>query len=376
MIQIDLSSSVPIYLQIANQVRLGVASGVLPPGTRLEPVRDLARRLAVNASTVARAYQLLEHDGVIQTNRRGGSLIAWNQDAEALRALREDRLRGILERAIVEALAHGHSPPEVQATFDLQLAVWRERRQPAALPARQLASDVTALRFAGSHDLALEALWAQARQLQPELALTASYVGSLDGLLALLHGDAIMAGAHILDEETGEYNVPILRRLFMGQSLTLLTLAERQQGFIVPRGNPHGIKTLADLARPGIRFINRQQGSGTRTLLDHHLRRKRIMAESIIGYDVVAPTHVAVASAVAEGQADVALGLVAAARAYGLGFVPLARERYDLILRTENGQCPQVKLVLDIIAKPDFRAVVAELGGYDTTHTGEERSIA
>ena len=376
LIQVDLGSDIPVYQQIADQVRLRVAAGQLQPGERLEPVRALARRLAVNASTVARAYQALEHDGVIQTNRRGGSSIARNQNVDALQSVRDTRLRGIAERAIVEALAHGYQPDEVEAAFDLQLAVWRERRQPVAAAVARESAGARPLHFAGSHDLALEALWAQARRASPDLAFTASYVGSLDGLLALLHGEALLAGTHILDEETGEYNLPILRRLFVGQRLSVVTLAEREQGLIVPRGNPQGVKSLAELAGTGLRFINRQPGSGTRTLLDYHLQRAKIPAQSIAGYNSVAPTHMAVAAAVVEGRADVGLGLVAAARAYGLGFVPLASERYDLVLLAEDRALTPVSMLLDIIAKPGYRAVVAELGGYDTTHTGEERSIA
>jgi putative molybdopterin biosynthesis protein len=228
----------------------------------------------------------------------------------------------------------------------------------------------------GSHDLALEALWAQARRTNLDLAFTASYVGSLDGLLALLHGEALLAGTHILDEETGEYNLPILRRLFVGQQLSVVTLAEREQGLIVPRGNPQGLQSLADLASRGLRFVNRQPGSGTRTLLDYHLQRAQIPAQKITGYNSIAPTHMAVAAAVADGQADVGLGLVAAARAYGLGFVPVAHERYDLVLLAEDRRLAAISRLLEIIRQPDFRAVVAALGGYDTTHTGEERSIA
>ncbi len=376
MIQIDPGSDVPIYQQIANQVRMGVATGQLRQGERLEPVRALARRLVVNASTVARAYQLLEHEGVIQTNRRGGSQIARNQDAEMLYSLRRERLRSLVERAIVEALAQSFQPEEIEATFDVQLAAWRERRSAGAEPVTGHRASAGVLRFAGSHDLALEALWAQARQLHTGLAITASYVGSLDGLLALLHGDATLAGAHILDEESGDYNLPILRRLFVGQALAVITLAERQQGLIVARGNPLGIKNLEDLGRPGLRFVNRQPGSGTRTLLDYHLRRKHITPQSITGYSSVVPTHLAVGAAIVEGRADVGLGLVAAARAHGLGFIPLARERYDLIMRAEDRRCEPVATLLKIIGKPEFKAVVAELGGYDTTRTGEERSLA
>jgi molybdate-binding protein/DNA-binding transcriptional regulator YhcF (GntR family) len=390
-IRIDPYSDVPVYRQVIEQVRLGIAGGQLKPGTCLEPVRQLARRLAVNPSTVARAYQLLEHDGIIETNRRRGSVVARSGDAlagtaalrpadtaglrDAWQVIRQDRLRGIVERPVVEALAQGYSTEEVQAAFDLQLAAWRERRQQTSLPATKARENAGGVRFVGSHDLALETLWAQARRAHPDLAIAASYVGSLDGLLALLHGEANLVGAHILDEDTGQFNLPILRRLFVGQRLCIVTLAEREQGLIVPRGNPLDLRSWADLARPGLRFVNRQPGSGTRTLLDYHLRLEQISPQHIVGYGSRVPTHLAVATAVAGGEADVGLGLHAAGRAYGLDFVPLARERFDLILLADDRARPPLSTALELLHTEEFRAVVAQLGGYDIQHMGEETHI-
>jgi molybdate-binding protein/DNA-binding transcriptional regulator YhcF (GntR family) len=372
VIQIDASSDVPVYQQIADQVRLAVAAGRLRPGDRLEPVRDLAARLGVNASTVARAYLLLEHAGIIRTNRRRGSVIATTGEDPALNALHESRLRGIMERALIEALALGYRPEEAEAMFELQLAAWRQRRlAPAPAPQPTDARD-NVLHFAGSHDLALDALWARARRAYPGLDLTVSYVGSLEGLMALWRGDAALAGAHLLDEETGEYNQPILRRLFPGQPLCVVALAERQQGFLVPQGNPRRLETWSDLAQSRLRFANRQPGSGTRALLDFNLRREGILPSTIAGYPAALPTHLAVAAAVAEGRADVGLGLLAAARAYGLDFVPLARERYDLILHAEDRERALVRDLLDLARATEFKAVVAELGGYDIKLSGYE----
>ena len=195
------------------------------------------------------------------------------------------------------------------------------------------------------------------------------------GLLALLHGEVALAGAHILDEETGEYNLPILRRLFPGGQLLAVTLAEREQGLIVARGNPKGIRSFADLARDDVRFVNRQAGSGTRTLSEHHLRRAGIAGASVVGFDRVVDTHLAVASAVAAGNADAGLGVYAAARAFGLDFVPIAKERYDLVLLAADRSQPPLSWLLDTVASPGFRAVVAELGGYDTAKTGEEHTV-
>jgi molybdate-binding protein/DNA-binding transcriptional regulator YhcF (GntR family) len=375
MLTIHLTKGSPEYAQIVEQIRLAVARGELRPGERLEPVRELAGRLGVNPSTTARAYRELEQAGVIETHGRRGTHVAQTPDVKALADLRAARLRGLAERAVVEALAQGYTPEEIEAALGLQLAAWRERR---ARPPKPLAPEGRGRRpaeqcvFAGSHDLALEALWAQARRVRPDLSFTANYVGSLGGLSALLHGEADLAGAHILDEETGEYNAAILRRLFLGQRLCMVTLAEREQGLIVSRGNPRGLHTWADLAQPGLRFVNRQPGSGTRTLLDYHLRRTGIAGSAIVGYATSAATHLAVAAEIAEGRADAGLGLYAAARAHGLTFVPLARERYDLTFPAEDRGRVTISALLDLIASREFRDVVAELGGYDTTHTGQE----
>ncbi len=372
MIEFRFVKGKPEYLQIAEQVEMAVAAGRLRPQERLESVRELAARLALNPSTVARAYRLLERQGVIRTGGRRGSRVAEASGGD--RMLRQMRLRALVSRAVCEGLAQGFAPDELEAALGLELAAWRERRQagaeqPPDAPAGRLA------RFAGSHDLALEALWAQTRLLNPGLSIEPRYVGSLDGLLALLHGEVVLAGAHLLDEESGEYNLPMLRRLFIGVPLCLVSLAEREQGLILPTGNPRRIGGYADLAREGVRFVNRQPGSGTRSLLDHNLRLAAVNPAEIQGYERVVPTHLAVAAAVAEGSADVGLGIRAAARAFDLDFLPLARERYDLVLAAADRDHSPVAELLAVLASRQFRAVVGQLGGYDTACTGQERRL-
>ena len=374
MIEFDFVKGKPEYLQIAEQLQLAVAAGRLKPHERLEPVRELAGRLGLNPSTVARAYRLLEQQGVIQTGGRRGSRVSDGSATGGAEMLRQVRLRTLAARAVSEGLAQGFAPDELEAALGLELAAWRERRQArsGSAPARQPGRLSL---FAGSHDLALEALWAQARRLHPGLLLEPRYVGSLDGLLALLHGEAGLAGTHLMDEESGEYNLPVLRRLFVGFPLCLVTLAEREQGLILARGNPRRIQGYADLAQPELRFVNRQPGSGTRSLLDHSLRRQAVNPAEIRGYDRVVPTHLAVAAAVAEGSADAGLGIRAAARAFDLDFLPLARERYDLVLMAADRDSSPIAELLGVLGSAAFRAVVRQIGGYDTALTGEERRL-
>jgi len=371
MIDIELRPGDPEYMQIAQQVRWAVANGQIKTGDHLEPVRALAQRLGVNPSTVARSYRLLELQGVVETHQRRGTIVADSGSSVGLREMRQVRLRQSMERTLVETLALGYMLDEVEAAFGLQLAAWRERRQQQAGGGQQVAADRLHC-FAGSHDLALEALWTQARRSHPADLFTARYVGSLDGLLQLLHGDVALAGTHMLDEETGEYNLPILRRLFVGQPLCVVRLAEREQGLIVCTGNPKSIQSWPDTARADVRFINRQPGSGTRTLLDYHLRKLNISGQNVSGYSREVQTHTAVADAVARGLADVGLGLRAAAEAFGLGFVPLARERYDLVTPAELRTREPISWLLDSVGAPEYKSVVATMGGYDVTHAGEE----
>lgn len=228
---------------------------------------------------------------------------------------------------------------------------------------------------AGSHDVALDVLADFLRRLHPSAGLTSAHVGSLGGLLALRRGEAHMAGIHLLDEASGEYNVPYVRRHLPDRPVTLVTLAHREQGLLVARGNPREIRTIADLARPDVRFVNRQRGAGTRLLLDYELRRIGLSPRQIQGYDREVYTHMAVAAAVASDAADAGLGILAAARAMGLDFVPVARERFDLAVPEEHLTDPLVQRALAILERDDFRLAVAALGGYDPAQAGFRTSI-
>jgi len=181
----------------------------------------------------------------------------------------------------------------------------------------------------------------------------------------------------VLDEETGEYNLPILRRLWAGQPLCIVILAERQQGFLLPRATRAGWRRGADLAQPGLRFANRQPGSGTRTLLDYHLRREGISSSTIAGYQSVLPTHLAVAAAVAEGRADVGLGIPRRSSDLSPRLrAPGARAlRSDPATPKDRDRAPLCHL-LDMVRSAEFLAVVAELGGYDTHQSGREIQLS
>jgi putative molybdopterin biosynthesis protein len=224
----------------------------------------------------------------------------------------------------------------------------------------------------GSHDLALDLLASHLRGFSPGTRLASANVGSLGGLLALKRGDAHLAGTHLLDEETGAYNTSYIARLLPDEEIVLVNLAYRDQGLLVPPGNPQGLRALGDLARPGVRFVNRQKGSGTRVALDYELRRLGIAPEAIAGYEHEQFTHMAVAAAVLSGTATVGLGILAAARALGLDFVPLFQERYDLAVPRRHWESELLAPLRQALASDAYRSAVTALGGYDVRAMGEE----
>jgi putative molybdopterin biosynthesis protein len=222
----------------------------------------------------------------------------------------------------------------------------------------------------GSHDLTLDVLANELHKQDPRKTFSSSNVGSLGGILAIRRGEAHLAGSHLLDEETGEYNLPYVRRLLADQEIVVVNMVYREQGLMVAKGNPKGITGLGDLARQDVTLINRQRGAGTRVLLDFKLKELGTDTAQIKGYDRVELTHLAVASAVAAGAADVGLGIMAAARALDLDFIPLLKERYDLIIPRRYYESPLLEPLLRILQQSSFRAEVERLGGYDASDMG------
>lgn len=223
----------------------------------------------------------------------------------------------------------------------------------------------------GSHDLVLDVAASALRADNPLITLASSNVGSLGGLVALRDGLCHLAGSHLLDPATGEYTLPFVDKLLGGgPEIAVIRLVHRDQGLIVPVGNPAGLAGVDDLTRSGLRYVNRQRGAGTRALLDHELAKCGIDPATVSGYSREEHTHLAVAAAVAAGRADAGMGILAAARAFGLGFVPVAREPYDLVLRTSTLEDELLAPLWALLDRPDFRAGVEALGGYSCTETG------
>jgi putative molybdopterin biosynthesis protein len=223
----------------------------------------------------------------------------------------------------------------------------------------------------GSHDLVLDILAQFLAERSSGLRLTSANVGSLGGLIALRRGEAHLAGSHLLDPTTGEYNTSYIRRYLPGEAIVLVTLAGREQGWIVPAGNPQRLATWANAANPDVTIVNRQRGAGTRVLLDYELGKLGIEPASVHGYDREEYTHLAVAAAVASGAATAGLGIRAAARALNLDFVPLAHEQYDLVIPQHQYESDLLAPLLALLYDDQFRATVAAMPGYDVRPMGQ-----
>ena len=203
--------------------------------------------------------------------------------------------------------------------------------------------------------------------------LASANVGSQGGLVALRRGEAHLAGSHLLNPETGEYNISYIRQYMPNIPVKVVALVGREQGLIVKKGNPKAIKSLGDLVssnRNQKRFINRQRGAGTRVLLDYHLKSMTIASESIVGYHQEEYTHLGVAAAIASGRADCGLGIAAAAQALDLDFVPLFQERYDLVIPKQFADDELLAPLFSLLADSDFRKAVSQLTGYDVSVMG------
>ncbi len=187
----------------------------------------------------------------------------------------------------------------------------------------------------------------------------------------LKEGKVHVAGSHLRDASSGEYNLPAIKRMFPQASVTVVTFAVWEQGFVIAAGNPKNIRTVEDLARKDVRIMNREKGAGSRELLDRLLHQAGIPTARLQGYEQIANGHLPAALAVSLGDADCCIATRSAARAFGLGFVPLATERYDLVLRRQYSKLPAMEALLDTLNRAAIRRKLELLAGYDTRHTGE-----
>jgi len=223
----------------------------------------------------------------------------------------------------------------------------------------------------GSHDPLLDEVTDILKRQCLESSVASSHVGSMGGIMAVKRGEAHLGGIHLLDEASGTYNIPYLRKYFPEGGVVLVECVQRTQGLMVPKGNPLGIKEFKDIV--GKRYVNRQKGSGTRILCDFLARQEGLDTSLIPGYEREEYTHTAVAAAIAAGTADTGLGILSAARIYDLDFVPICEEQYDLLIAENAMSLEMVQRLLAVLRGEEFARRLTQMGGYTLHHPGEVR---
>ncbi len=246
-----------------------------------------------------------------------------------------------------------------------------ENEQVNAKLLRPLSDIQNTIVVTGSHDNTIDLLADQIRRENGDIGISSSHVGSMGGLMAIKKGACHMAGAHLLDPKDGSYNISYIHKYLPEHKVWVINLVMRDQGLIVPKGNPKQIKGIEDLKEKDLSFINRQPGSGTRILFDYKLKMLGLLASQIKGYENDEYTHMSVAVSVLSGRADTGLGIQAAAQALNLDFVPIVTEEYDLIIPDKFYQTSNVQQLLETINTNDFKQRVESLGGYSTKNTGK-----
>ena len=356
-----------LYQQIVESIRDDILSGIIKPGTSLPSMRKMTGKWNCTTGTIMRAYQELAHQGLIVSHVGKGTKVVDNLSKQNQSPLRRASLFNRTEAFLLEIITAGYTPDEVEQSVRTALDRWK------TFSIKPEESPVNVLRFIGSHDPSLAVIAARYHESNPEFSLHLSFSGSLGGLIALAEKNADLAGCHLWDETTDTYNEPFVRKLLPGQKVALLTLAHRRVGLILSPGNPFNIYGLKDLAKAGIRFINRQQGSGTRVWLDAQLHCAGIDPANISGYQDEKMTHSEVARAVSKGQADAGLGVETAALSFGLDFKLLTTERYDLIIPFEKWEMGSVQALKRWLETDQAKAEIGNMGGYDTKETGVVR---
>ena len=357
-----------LYQKVITSIRQDILKGNLKPGDRLPSIREMTHQWNCTPGTIQHAYAELANQGLTNSLTGKGTRVM-NKPVEDHTPLRRAGLVHRAEGFLLEVLTSGYTETEVEQALQVALDRWRAVKPTVPTPSENI------LRFSGSHDLVVDWLAAQFPRLVSGYELSVHFTGSLGGLIGLAEGSAQLAGSHLWDEETDSYNVAFVQHLLPGRKVALVTLAHRNLGLILPSGNPMNLHTIQDLARADTNFANRQPGSGTRVWLESAFRKARISTDAIPGFANIKTTHAEVARAVAEGTANCGIGLEASARIFGLDFIFLTRERYDLVIPEDVMQISAVQSILEWLRLPSTHQSIALFGGYDPFQTGEVQWI-
>lgn len=355
------------YIQIAASLRRDIFNGLYKTGDTLPSLRSVSDAWHCTLGTAQRAYQKLAEEGLVTSHIGKGTRVTGMVPIKQADTLRQASLINQSEKFLIELLTSGFTPAEVEDAFRLAMDRWRK------VSHSQNTSTQQTILFAGSHDPAVAWIATHFNEISSSYNLNINFSGSLAGLMTMADGKADIAGSHLWDSDTETYNIPILRSLFPGEKMALITMANRRMGWLINRGNPKGFRDIGDLARANIRFINRHAGSGTRVFLDALLSKHQIDPGVITGYDNQKANHAEIALEISEGKADVGLGLEAAANAYGLDFLFENLECYDLIVKEKAFDTQPVQELIVWLKTDRFQQILASMGGYDGRNSGEVR---
>lgn len=358
-----------LYQQIAESIRQEIIAGKLKPGDRLPPIREMVKEWNCTPGTVQRAYQELTRQGLLFSHPGKGTFVL---DSIQLPQDAHLRMASLVHRAesfLLEVITSGYSTDDIRRAISLAIDRWQ------SLDSTIKPANIDEIFFSGSHDLAVKWLSEHFSEMWAGNAFRTEFTGSLGGLLSLAQGNANIAGSHLWDPETDGYNDAFVQKIFPGKKMAAITLAHRNLGFMLLPGNPMGIKEIKDLAKPGLVFVNRQSGSGTRVWLDIQLQRAGIQEEQVSGYNNARLTHSEVAQEIIDSKADVGVGLEGVCRAFGLDFILLTQERYDLITYAENLEETPFQQLRQSLSDPEVQRSLCALQGYDCRESGQIRII-
>lgn len=361
----------PTYQVIFESIREEIYTGKLKPGDKLPGVREMSQHWQCTPGTVQHAYALLVRSGLISSRQGKGTVVSdLPSGAMAMGSgLRRANLVIKAEQFLLESVTSGYSLEEITEALTLATEHWRVMEE------RESTDEEDVIRITGSSDPVINALADAISTLLPGIRLQVQIGGSMAGLMALNQGAADMAGCHLWDAETNSYNLPFIQKILPNRKMKVIAFAHRRLGLITPRNNPSAIRSLADLRKPGIRFINRQHGSGTRVWLDEQLNISAIKPDEILGFETVKSTHLEVAREIAEGRADAGLGLESAAAVFGLNFQLLTLERYDLVVDGAQAERESIRRFIAWLQSDAAREYIGGFQGYETGETGSITEI-
>ncbi len=264
------------------------------------------------------------------------------------------------------------NPEEVERYKNRTQAYQTKPNQPvASKPSNPIKPSLSStVRLTGSHDFLVEQLTKYVSQ-HTDIQLQPTYIGSLEGLMMVYRGSADVAAVHLLDPTSKEYNIPFIKQLFVHERISVISLASREQGFIVAKGNPKKITCFGDLTRKDVVLVNRQKGSGTRFLLDAYLAEQEIKPNDVMGYENEEWNHLGTASHISRGSADVGFGIRSAAVQLGLDFIPVTEEQFDLVFRWTSENEEELSRLHDLICSDEFKSTIAKIPGYKLKGLGE-----